>query len=147
MCDFLVFWPQSAFMRTLKAECSLGWAFFETSKFFSSRGSRIRWFLSCWSLLSSSRIALLLLLHSVPVFVYLGVSINPFRASLRIYKVHEPAIVMPNKNLLDIGSACVSCKNPQALIETGKNLKEIFSVKLFPHINDDLNAIKLGIFI
>ena len=38
------------------------------------------------------------------MFVYLGVSINPFRASLRIYKVHERAIVMPNKNLLDIGS-------------------------------------------
>lgn len=54
------------------------------------------------SLFSSWRIALL---HSVPVFVYLGVSINPFRASLRIYKVHEPAIVMPNKNLLDIGSS------------------------------------------
>ena len=34
------------------------------------------------------------------VCIYLGVSINPFRAYLRIYKMHERPIV-PNKNLLD----------------------------------------------
>ena len=97
----LVFMPFLSLLckvrRNIKAECSLGWAFFETSKFLE-RGEEDKMI----SLFSSSRMALL---HSVPVFVYLGVSINPFRASLRIYKVHEPAIVMPNKNLLDIGSS------------------------------------------